>query len=316
MPTAEGEDVSPVVFDDVYLQPDAPDPLLEGHVIVEAARRHAGAAGRVLAVDESGGEARAYLLEGGVVVKTQRPHRLRPRTSLEKEALFLRELERGGDFPVPRVLGHGEVQEIEYLCLTRIPGSTLEQLDLAGDLHTAVLVELGRTLRAIHELDQSALRTSGLVPGDSTGHDLEPRIAETFDRLTGAFDRERRLREIVDIRRIASARMACIPETIQPVALHSNPGPEHTFVDPVTGKFSGLIDFGDAYYSHPAFDFRPWSAPGDAAAVLAGYRSAGPLSNGFEDVLRTVLVIGELGRAARGRRAPGDLAASLSRLLD
>lgn len=88
-----------MVFADVYLQSDAPDPVLDQHVVVEAARRHVTDAGPLLSVDETGGEARAYLLEGDVVVKTQRPHRLRPRTSLAKEAFFLDELHRQGDFP-------------------------------------------------------------------------------------------------------------------------------------------------------------------------------------------------------------------------
>lgn len=74
---------------DVYLQPDAPDPVLSERTILDLAARHTGRATALLQVDESGGEARAYLLAGDVVVKTQRPHRLRSRTSLEREALIL-----------------------------------------------------------------------------------------------------------------------------------------------------------------------------------------------------------------------------------
>jgi aminoglycoside phosphotransferase len=111
-----------VVFTDTYLQPSAPDPVLSERAVVAAAARHVPDVGRLLEVDESGGEARAYMLDGGVVVKTQRPHRLRPRTSLAKETEFLQELSRAGDFPVPRVLGYGHVEGIEYLCLTRIQG--------------------------------------------------------------------------------------------------------------------------------------------------------------------------------------------------
>src|SRR5262252_8052424 len=81
-----------MVFADTYLQPNAPDPVLSEAAVVAAAAKHARDVGRLLEVDESGGEARAYMLEGGLVLKTQRPHRLRPRTSLAKEALFLQEL--------------------------------------------------------------------------------------------------------------------------------------------------------------------------------------------------------------------------------
>jgi aminoglycoside phosphotransferase (APT) family kinase protein len=304
-----------VVFADVYLQPDAPDPVLAEEAVVAAARRHAPDAGGLLHVDESGGEARAYFLDGGIVMKTQRPHRLRPRTSLSKEAHFLGELARQGDFPVPRALGHGEVEGIEYLCLTRVEGIAVEEASLDHGQRAAALGELGRTLRAVHEIDQSALRNTDLMPGDETPRDLGTRLAETFERLAAAFDGDERLAGKVDVRKVAAHRLALVPEDTSPVALHSNPGPEHAFVDAQTGAFTGLIDFGDAYRSHPALDLRPWTDPADGEALLAGYRSAGPLPDGFEDVWRTGLVVVVLARAARGRRSAGELEAALERLL-
>lgn len=134
--------------------------------MVAAAARHVRHAGRLLEVDESGGEARAYLLDGGVVVKTQRPHRLRPRTSLAKEALFLEELDRTGDFPVPTVFGHGHVDGIEYLCLSRVAGTASRHVQLGAAQRSALLQALGRVLRSVHAIDQSRLRASGLLPGD------------------------------------------------------------------------------------------------------------------------------------------------------
>ena len=303
------------MFADVYLQPDAPDPVLDEAMVVGAAHRHVPDAGRLLFVDESGGEARAYFLEGDLVVKTQRPHRLRPRTSLAKEAFFLGELHRCGDFPVPQVLGHGHVGATEYLCLTRIPGSALLRTTIDPADRRRALTELGRTLRAIHAIDQSALRASDLVPGDRDPADLRARLADTFARLTAAFDSDTDLAGVADIRRIADERLAATPGATVAVSLHSNPGPEHTFVDPATGAFSGLIDFGDAYRSHPAFDLRPWTDPEDASAVLDGYRSSGPLPPHFEHVLLTVLVVAALSRAARGKITPGELEASLHHLL-
>jgi hypothetical protein len=82
---------------DVYSQPEAPDPVLPVELVQELARRHLPDDVRLsggMEVNESGGEARVYLLDrrdggGGVSVKTQRPHRLRPRTSLRKEAALL-----------------------------------------------------------------------------------------------------------------------------------------------------------------------------------------------------------------------------------
>ncbi|HZU77457.1 MAG TPA: aminoglycoside phosphotransferase family protein, partial [Dehalococcoidia bacterium] len=74
-----------MVTRDVYLQPEAPDPVLDDAIVLALVRRHAPRAAGVTEVDESGGEARAYVVDGDIILKTQRPHRLRPRTSLAKE---------------------------------------------------------------------------------------------------------------------------------------------------------------------------------------------------------------------------------------
>jgi hypothetical protein len=78
------------------------------------------------------------------------------------------------------------------------------------------------------------------------------------------------------------------------VALHSNPGPEHTFVDPSTGTYSGLIDFGDAFISHPALDMRRRAGPRDRQAILRGYTSEGPVSAEFMATWRVVQALSDL----------------------
>lgn len=304
-----------MVFADVYLQPDAPDPVLDERSVVDVARRYVPDAGPLLAVDETGGEARTYLLGGDVVLKTQRPHRLRPRTSLAKEAFVLGEMHRHGNFPVPLVHGHGHVDGIEYLCLSRLAGSALARTPVATGQRRLALQALGRTLGALHGVEQAALERSELVPGDRHPSDLRARIAAAFERLAAAVGADSVLAAVADVRRIAAERLRATPPAGGVVTLHSNPGPEHVFIDPVTGAFTGLIDFGDAYRSHPAFDFRPWVDEADAVAVLDGYRATGPLPPDFEDVRRTVLVLGALGRAVRGRSTPDELAAELGRLV-
>ena len=304
-----------MVFSDIYLQPGAADPVLSEAVVVAAAARHASAVGRLLEVDESGGEARAYLLEGGVVMKTQRPHRLRPRTSLAKEALFLEELRRAGRFPVPSVLGYGHVEGIEYLCLTRMAGVASRHVELNAGQRSEMLRTLGTVLRSVHQIDQSRLRDSELLPGDDDPADLAPRFRDSFARLAEALEDDATWQGDLDIRRLAERQIAHLPSDTQPVALHSNPGPEHVFVDPVAGRFTGLIDFGDAYRSHPAMDLRPWRRPGDAADVLAGYRSAGALPGGFEAVLTACHIMAELSQVARGT-LDGAAAAARIRELD
>lgn len=303
-----------MVFEDVYYQPGAPDPVLDEEVVAEIAQRHASDAGRLLFVDESGGEARVYVLAGDVVVKTQRPHRLRTRTSLAKEALFLRELDRQVRLPVPRVLGHGEVHGTEYLCITRVEGIAIERADLTPETRRPALREVGRALRTIHGIDQSALAASELVPGDRSSRDLRTRISNAFARLHAALQHDDRLADVVDVPKVAADRLDRTPEDVDPVTLHSNPR-LNTLVDPDSGAFTGIIDFGDSYRSHPAFDLRPWLPEGDGEAVLEGYSSAAPLPAGFEDVWRTVLIIEELGDAVRGRRDPAELRDALDLLL-
>jgi len=83
---------------------------------------------------------------------------------------------------------------------------------------------------------------------------------------------------------IARRAMWALPDADACVALHSNPGPEHVFVDPQTGQFVGLIDFGDAYISHPVLDLRRWPAPDDRCALWDGYTADAPAD---DTLLRT-----------------------------
>jgi aminoglycoside phosphotransferase (APT) family kinase protein len=308
---------------DTYSQPDAPDPVLSDERVLELVRRHVPSARRVTGVDESGGEARAYMCDGDLVLKTQRPQQLRARTSLEKEALILEELARQIAAPIPRVLGYGREDDAEYVLMTRIPGVSLQQAALVGATRVAVLEAVGATLRKIHEIDQRAMEASGLIPGDQGPGDLHGRLASMFDSSIEALDPmdasdhgvERRWADDVDLRSIRRWCLSGLPVDTPPVALHSNPGPEHCFVDPDTSRLSGLIDFGDAYRSHPALDVRSWRSPEDSMHMLAGYRAAGPLPDGFEHVWRAGLIVTELRVAARGHREPRAAAATVAEIV-
>ena len=287
---------------DQYLQPDAPDPVLDDRTVLELARRVVPEAQAVTGVDESGGEARVYLIDDGIVLKVQRPHRVRPRTSLEREAVFLRRLATDTRIAVPRVLGYGRAgSHIEYLCLTRLPGVAFAHASLGPAARREVLGALGATLRRIHQVPQEPLRESGLFPGDRSAVDLRARLAGYFalgvDRI--------RTRGVAwalacSPEEVQARALAALPATDEWVVLHGNPGEEHVFVDPGTGRFAGLIDFGDAYRSHPALDLLPWWRPADRAALLAGYSAAAPVSTAFQttwQVAMVVLVLLALSRA-------------------
>lgn len=194
-----------------YIQPDAPDPVLSEETVLSLARQFVADVEAVTTVDESGGEARTYLIDDHWILKTQRPQQLRPRTSLRKEVVFLLQLQRVERVSVPRFIGYGHTEQmLEYTLMTRMPGVAVRNAKFEGEIRRETLKDLGHMLRRIHSTPQESLRESGLFFGD-----LAP----------------------VDIH----WRMGSLPDVKTIVALHSNPGPEHTFVDSNTGRLTGII---------------------------------------------------------------------------
>lgn len=248
------------------------------------------------AVDESGGEARAYAVDDTIILKTQRPHRLRPRTSLAKEVFFLKELASRPDINVPRVLGYGRVgSSIEYTCMTRMPGIAMAKARLSGPARLPALVDLGSTLRRIHALPREPFELSGLFPCDHAPAEVRARLAELFDAAVAQIRAEAPVwMPALPPSATAERALAALPETTLRAALHSNPGPPHTFVDPDVGAFTGLIDFGDAYISHPALDLWRWHDPADRVALFHGYTAEDPVDDAFLQTWRVVQVLADL----------------------
>ena len=285
---------------DVYLQPDAPDPVLPTELVLDLARRHVPDACAVTAIDESGGEARAYIVDGTIILKTQRPHRLRPRTSLAKEVFFLNRLTSRPDISVPRVLGYGRVgSSIEYICMTRMPGVAIVHTSLSGPALQAAMADLGSMLRRIHALPREPFELSGLFPCDHGSADVRARLAELFDEAVAQIRAEAPVWTLPDTPRdVAEHALAVLPDTDLRATLHSNPGPPHTFVDPDTSAFTGLIDFGDAYISHPALDLWRWHDPADRVALFHGYTAEDPVDDAFLGTWRVVQVLADLRAVA------------------
>ncbi len=292
----------------MYFQPEAPDPVLADDVVLSLVRRHVPGATAVRSVDESGGEARTYAVDADVILKVQRPMQLRTGTSLEREAVFLRHLAQADPgVPVPRILGHGwSGPMVEYTVLTRMPGSAMRRVTLDRAAREGVLTALGATLRRIHRVPQDPLADSDLFPGDRGLPDLQGRMGEAFAGIAERLGRSRHPWTFPEpLEAIGSAVMRSMPRGEARVALHSNPGPEHAFIDPDGGRFRGLIDFGDAYISHPALDLRRWAGPGDRDAIFAGYTAREPVTPGFLAVWRAVCMLWDASAIAAG----GDAAA-------
>lgn len=279
-----------------YYKPDAPDPILPEDLVLELARRHRPGLHAVTGIDESGGEARVYFLDRDYVFKVQRPQQLRSWTSLAKEVRFLERLAADAPgLPVPRVEGHARNGSVEYTLMTRIGGDAAVRTAIPDAMRPETLRALGRVIRAIHEIAQEPLRSSGLFPEEYTADDLRAGIQDDIREYEERFQR-RGLGWPLGLSplELSERLKGAVPESPPAIALHTNPGPTHTFVDPVTGRFLGLIDFGDAYIGHPAHDLGRWPDPADRAFVLEGYREAGQLGPGFEGFLPVVAVLADL----------------------
>jgi aminoglycoside phosphotransferase (APT) family kinase protein len=302
---------------DYYIQPDAPDPILSNEQVLALVRQHVPDAQTVTRVDETGGEARTYVIDDNLIFKTQRPPKLRPRTSLKKEVLFLRQVEGIEGVNTPRVIGYGHPEPlIEYTLMTRMPGIPLKDAGLTGEARRAVLKAVGRMLRQIHTIPQEPLRASGLFFGDQSPVDVRWRMGSLFDDLAEMIQK----RGIawtypVSPEVIGRRVMATMPDTREIVALHSNPGPEHVFVDPVSKQLTGIIDFGDAYFSHPANDLRRYLSPEDRAAVLSGYSESFPLDAEFTAVWRVACAIADIAAMIRSTEHRAAATAELNQIL-
>jgi len=276
-----------------YLQPDAPDPVLPEAEVLRCVRRFLPTAKAVTGVDESGGEARTYIVDEVFVLKVQRPQQVRVGTSLAREVFYLNQLAVAApDLPVPRILGYSrETNLLEYNIQTRMPGVAYVNATLAPDAQRNVIFSLGRLLRRLHAIPQRPFQDSAHFPTDRSPADFKARLSAYFDVVAGGLEKNGRTWPLdIPFESVRERALAALPKSQEFLALHSNPGPPHTFVDPGTGRFQGLIDFGDAYISHPALDVWRWRWPAERAAAFAGYTADAPVSDDFMRTWRAVTV--------------------------
>jgi hygromycin-B 7''-O-kinase len=321
---------------DVYRQPEAPDPVLPSGVVLELARRHVSADG-VTGIDESGGEARVYLVDHDVLVKTQRPHRVRPRTSLAKEAYLLDALAGTLHPYLPRLLGYGRTDtahgEVEYLCLSRVPGApaggqapggkapggkalggkALGGKALGGEARARFMTELAVLLRRLH----SAAVDDDRVPRDPGWAALRRRLEFEFEDVADAMPRRPPAWPLpLTMRELRRRVLPTLPSTgpYQPVLLHANPGPPHVFVD--DERLSALIDFGDSYVGHPALDLHRWPDPADRMTLRDQYRGDAPAGDSFDRVWSVAMILADVKEISRGSALARVAAADLVRRVD
>jgi hygromycin-B 7''-O-kinase len=315
---------------DVYSQPDAPDPVLPAELVRELAAAHLPPAVRLsggMVVDESGGEARVYLFDradaaGGIAVKTQRPHRLRPRTSLAKEAALLAALAGPLAGRIPAFYGYDAVDTaagpVEFLVLSRVPGRAVVTGGVPEAARAGLVREVAGLLRVVHSVDVGDLRSAGTLPtvdgAAALRARLEPNFADLVEHLAGRPDR---WPLEVPPDRVAERALAALPARLDapPVPLHSNPGPTHVFTDDA-GGFTGLIDFGDAYAAHPALDLRSWPDPADRVLLREAYLDGRAPGAEWDEVWTVAMIYADLGALTGPTLTAAPAAADLVERLD
>ena len=290
---------------DVYYQRGFPDPVLEDDLVLSLVRPFVPKAEKVTSIDESGGEARTYGIDGDVILKVQRPQQLRLSTSLAREVFFLKELEKfDSSISVPRVLGYGKEGTLEYTVMTRMPGKALRHSDLTDTQRKDFYFELGKTLRKIHGINCALFHESGLYPDIDTPQEIKDRFKARFERVLGWLQNNSNnnisQKDAESATSQALAILENVPNAEILTPLHSNPGPEHVFVNE-NGSFSGLIDFGDSYISHPICDFRSTHVR-DRTLVLAGYESEGEICGNFKELWNAAYALDSLIDVLRNKR--------------
>jgi Ser/Thr protein kinase RdoA (MazF antagonist) len=179
-----------------------------------------------------------------------------------------------------------------------MPGVPACTVELTGPQRLAVLHQLGRTLRRLHSISQAPFYGSALFPGSRSQEAFVARVRATLAHAVHVIGATPHLWPLdVSPEQLASQVLAGLPASVELVALHSNPGPVHTFVQPETCAFVGLIDFGDAYISHPALDWR-WPTHADRVALLHGYCADTPVTDAFLAAWHAVLVLSDLAAVA------------------
>lgn len=275
----------------LYFQRNAIDPILDDTMVLDIVRQYVHEAKKVTYIDESGGEARTYAVDDNIILKVQRPQQLRTSTSLEKEAFFLRQLEKQSVANVPRLLGYGKKGDVEYICMTRMPGIAIENAKLSRKEINALLFELGKTLRKIHDIDQRPILESGLFPQDEH--------ADLVEKLKRRYQSALQKEENISPEKLSFALSALekelknIQDVDKFVALHVNPYICHTFADENTHKYTGVIDFGDAYIGHPIFDMWYWKVE-SRKILLSGYTAEKPVSEAFQKIFDTLNVLAKM----------------------
>lgn len=225
---------------------------------------------------------------------------MRTSTSLEKEAFFLKQLEKYEDIHVPYVFGYGKRDSIEYTCMSRMQGIAVKYADLTQCQREEMLFELGKTLYKIHNINKQPFIDCGLFLNDTDCEGLKDRLNHQFNNGLKRLIEQIASTEFEYAKQLANEELNKLSALDLLVPIHTNPALTHTFVNS-ENRFSGLIDFGDAIISHPIFDFRRWGLV-DRKLLLKGYFNTEKASDNFNLIWNISYVLDNIIDTLKNRK--------------
>jgi len=268
---------------------DNADPILNSNYVLDIVRQFVPDTGdTAIRVDEQGGTARTYHIDGGITLKVLRPNRVKTATYIEREVFLLKQLEKNGVMNIPRALGFGKSDTLEYNCMTTIPGAAVRFSELTPKQREDMLYKLGKTLYQIHNIDLKPFYESGLnFKAFTTDVDIQKQVWHYFNLAINRMAAKLTQAEKAKAKAEAEKYISKI-KNINAKMRHADPSDEHTFAE--KGKYTGLIDFGDAYITHPAFDLRRWPHR-DRPALMKGYLNVGDVEDSFLPVCESIFSV-------------------------
>ena len=254
----------------------------------EIARRHSVTRGEVTRFPD--GESPVFAFGEEFVVK------LMPKlgsTIMQQEVDLLTFLAPHAELPAPRLVGQGELEDWQYLLMTRVAGIALQRAwrEIPPEQHPRLAAEIGQLLAALHELPQIKMNPGGI--------DWTEFCHASFARWLARPSVGRISRALQDDGpRYFGAHGAAVA-TAQRRLLHGDLAPVNLLVrsEPAGWAISGMIDFGNAMRGDPWFDLTAASVllqPGDRTivhALLEGYAAG---SSAALDRLRPSLMVNTL----------------------
>jgi hygromycin-B 7''-O-kinase len=254
----------------------------------EIARRHGVSCGAVTRFPD--GESPVFAFGEDFVVK------LLPKlgnTIVQQEVDLLTFLAPHAELPAPRLVGQGELEDWQYLLMTRIAGTSLQRAwpEIPPDQRLRLATEIGQLLAALHALPQTKLNPGGI--------DWTEFCHASFARWLARPSVGRISRALQDDGPRYFRANGAVVATAQRRLLHGDLAPVNLLVrsDPAGWEISGMIDFGNAMRGDPWFDLTAASLllqPGDAPmvhALLDGYAAG---SSSALARLRPVLMVNTL----------------------